>query len=196
LAISPNGEFIAFQPNGPRGNIIVQAVATGQQISKLALSNDTCYAISWSPDSRRIALAGADQTVRVYAIKTGILDREISSAARYAIDFFDRNHLLTLRYDGRRDVPAVIHDLQSGEIFRSLTPARSIRSLATNNSGLLVMGMPDGVVQMWNYQTGQLLKEFTGHSASVSSVAISGRGNAVASGSMDGLIYVWNVPKD
>jgi WD40 repeat protein len=51
----------------------------------------------------------------------------------------------------------------------------------------------DGVVYVWNVETGAVHCEFKGHSAYVTSVFMANSGNVVASASGDGSVRVWQV---
>lgn len=193
VALSPDGRFVAAAPLPRQQAIAVWDRSTGELRCELPLSNSTCYVIAWSPDSQRLAIAGADETVRVYEVPSGKRIHEFVAAARYAMTFAGPNHLLTMQYDGRRSMPVAVRDLQSGAVVREINSDERIIELAANDDGLLVAGMTDGTVQLWNWKTGELRKELKGHAASVHAVAISPDGNTIASGSMDSLIYLWDV---
>lgn len=193
IALSPDGRFVAAAPLPRQQAIAVWDRSTGELQCELPLSNSTCYAIAWSPDSKRLAIAGADETVRVYEVPSGRRVHEFAAAARYVLSFAGSDHLLTMQYDGRRPVPVAVRDLQSGAVVRELKTDKRIMKLTANEDGLLVAGLGDGTVQIWNWKTGELRKELKGHAASVHAVAISPDGNTIASGSMDSLIYLWDV---
>ncbi|MBD2296115.1 WD40 repeat domain-containing protein [Anabaena sphaerica FACHB-251] len=61
---------------------------------------------------------------------------------------------------------------------------------------VLVSGCADKTINMWNLQTGKLIRTFTGNSGAISSVSVSPDGNFLAVGSCEhpqGNVKVWNL---
>eukprot|EP00439_Symbiodinium_sp_Y106_P068623 s154_g11.t1 len=66
----------------------------------------------------------------------------------------------------------------------------AVKSVALAQSGLvLVLGMVDGTVQLWNVVTGQLMRQYSGHMGAIFSVAASPNGKMIATGCFDGTGY-------
>jgi len=57
---------------------------------------------------------------------------------------------------------------------------------------LLASGHDDAVIRLWDAQTGQVLRRFSGHKSRIWSLAWSGDGERLASGSEDGAVRVWS----
>ncbi|MEH2236663.1 serine/threonine-protein kinase [Nostoc sp.] len=71
-----------------------------------------------------------------------------------------------------------------------------VNSLAVNSNSLshnLASGSDDKTVKIWNIESGDEIRTFTGHSDWVYAVAISPDGKTVVSGSKDKTIKVWNL---
>ncbi len=51
----------------------------------------------------------------------------------------------------------------------------------------------DGQIKVWEVNSGEVLHRFTGHKASVHSLALSPDGDLFASGSEDGAVKVWDL---
>ncbi|KAF5371528.1 hypothetical protein D9757_010362 [Collybiopsis confluens] len=70
-----------------------------------------------------------------------------------------------------------------------------VQSIAVSPNGhQLVSGLRDGIVRIWNVQTGQQIGDpLHGHTSLVISVAFSPDGQQVVSGSQDETVRIWNV---
>ena len=70
---------------------------------------------------------------------------------------------------------------------------KEVRSLAFSLNGtFLVSGGGDNTVNLWDIQTGGVIRTFHGHTKSVSSVSISPDCTMIASGSWDHTIQLWD----
>jgi WD40 repeat protein len=57
----------------------------------------------------------------------------------------------------------------------------------------VLTGSIDGILRLWNRETGETIQTFTGHKGGVMSCAFSPDGEEVLSGSDDGTLRLWNV---
>jgi WD40 repeat protein len=57
----------------------------------------------------------------------------------------------------------------------------------------LATGDVDGVVRLWDPETGKLLRALTGHQSAVRSLGFTPDGRELASGSSDGTIVLWDM---
>lgn len=83
------------------------------------------------------------------------------------------------------------------------TTRQLVSTIHTNAGGGIVFS-PDGrllasgdekgkVVNLWNPNTGELIKTLRGHDSTVKSVAFNPDGTVLASGTRDGKIHLWNI---
>jgi WD40 repeat protein len=72
-------------------------------------------------------------------------------------------------------------------------PVNSVSYSKTPGSSYIASGGDDGIVRIWDANSGNLLKSLNGHRDVVTSVAFSPKHNKVASGSMDNSIKIWDV---
>ena len=67
---------------------------------------------------------------------------------------------------------------------------QDIYSLAILNDGNYVTGSSDSIIRIWDFKTGELIKQLTGHTWIVTSLAVLKNGY-LASGSLDRTIKIW-----
>jgi WD40 repeat protein len=65
-----------------------------------------------------------------------------------------------------------------------------VNTLMTLPNGNLVSGADDGIIKIWNPNTGSLVFTLTGHTSTVSSLAILPNGY-LASASWDSTVKIW-----
>ncbi|MBW4574594.1 MAG: FHA domain-containing protein [Aphanothece sp. CMT-3BRIN-NPC111] len=105
---------------------------------------------------------------------------------------------------GSDDNTIKLWHLTSGSLIRSLTwqsgvfqfhrEATWFTSVAISPDGqTLASGCLDKSLKVWNWNSGQLIRNIKGHSDSVNAIAISRNGQTLVSGSRDNTIKVWNL---
>ncbi len=107
-----------------------------------------------------------------------------------------------LASDGLPREPAkdriVLCDGRTGKIVRRWNDS-GIRSrwgerLAFSRDGRLLASSDEDKVHVWEVATGKLLRTFRGHRSEIESLAFSGNGRRLASGSWDGTALLWDLP--
>jgi WD40 repeat protein/mono/diheme cytochrome c family protein len=73
LAFSPDGQLLAASGGIPAefGEVQIWDLAKHTLQRRIRVSQDALYGVSWSPDSQRIAVGGADKMVRVFTVSDG-----------------------------------------------------------------------------------------------------------------------------
>jgi WD40 repeat protein/serine/threonine protein kinase len=154
--------------------------------------------VAFSPDGERLASAGGDGAVKVWNSRTGDAVRTIPHAHAglvVAVAFHpDGKHLASI--GGDRQIK--VWDLTTGqEVFRQ--PCDAIRETDAAYAvafrppdGRHLAGGGDGVVSVWDWENGQLLHTFPGHDHHSISVAFSGDGQRMATGSGQEGPRIWD----
>jgi len=92
---------------------------------------------------------------------------------------------------GGRDRSVRIRELSTGKEMKWVGPSSTVMALALSSDGKrLLAGSANGLVSLWNAETGESARDITGHTGNVTGVAFSPDGASMASGGLDSLIRV------
>ncbi len=122
LAFSPDGKRLAVTGGRPArmGEVQVWDVAKRKLALSVAVTYDTVYGASWSPDGTRIAFGCADNTVRAIDAKTGQQVLFMGSHNDWALDTVfsvDGNHLMSVG----RDMTAKLTEVATQRFMDNIT---------------------------------------------------------------------------
>jgi WD40 repeat protein len=169
---------------------------SGRQLRSLVAGN--VYAgsssIALSPDGVLLAAGSANNSVRIWSIADGSVQRTLAGheAAVEAVAFSGDGSLLA-----SADAHGVIRvwKAASGSPVRTLTgSAKWVDALAFSPDGhLLASGGGDHTVRVWDLATGGA-KSYAGHTAPVTAVAFAPKEALLASSDESGLVRLWSVP--
>jgi WD40 repeat protein len=197
-ALSPNGKLLATGTNQVR----LWDAATGREIGPLKSQPAFIDAITFSPDSKRLACSGSRNTVKLWDVTER---KELATLTGHTRPVMG----LAFSADGKTLASASIDktiklwDLETNKERLTLPGhADPLSSVAFSPDGtLLVSGAGAvradpghlGEVKLWDAKTGQLLADLKGHTDGVSSVAFSPDGKKVASVGRDHAVRLWDV---
>jgi WD40 repeat protein len=163
LAWSADGRILA----GGRVDITLWDVATGKSLAVLKGHRDTIRSLDFSRDSRLLASASFDKTVRVWDVES-------------------RKELHTLEREGFVQITA------KGPITNPIKVPALAAVFSPDGTRLATAGA-DRVVRLWNVADGGLLRTWQGHTMSVTALSFSPDGQRLVSASLDHTIRVWHV---
>lgn len=190
VAWSPDGSEIASASSD--GLVRIWHSDTGKILATLMGHTRGINAMAWSPDGEMLASAGWDNTVRVWMRGTGKIRTIFTGHTRRIWD-------IAWSPDGReiasasRDLTVQVWNAYTGEVKWVLTGAESdIQSVAW--SGQIAGSTDNGVVLIWDSETGQLLHTLTeGHRYYVWSLAWRPHQPQLLTSSWhDGVMKLWN----
>lgn len=167
---------------------------------------DEVSSVCFSRDSRLLASASTDCTVKVWNSSSGECLATLQHNAMVdSVSFSDDSGLLI-----SASVDSTIHLWNTSNWQRIMTMEDDDGELTTvtsfgtrdsqnekhkgdKNSIFLVSGSSDGTLKLWNTQNGKPFRTVKGHSGAVSEVTISHNYQLLASASLDSNIKIWDL---
>ncbi|MFZ2955633.1 MAG: HEAT repeat domain-containing protein [Candidatus Ozemobacteraceae bacterium] len=149
--------------------------------------------IAYSPDGKRIASGGYDQSIRMWDAVNGEQIQILTGHDDYvkAVAFSPDGKKLA---SGSSDKTVRIWDAESGTELQCLRGHEgSVECVAFSPlANALASGSMDKTIRIWNPESGQHIFTLTGHAGSVTTLAFSKVARQLLSGSEDRMVKVWN----
>ncbi|EKU96559.1 WD40 repeat-containing protein [Leptolyngbya sp. PCC 7375] len=157
-------------------------------------STNSIRSLTFSPDSKYLAIGDFKNTVQIWDIVTG-------QVVWFCLGHSDWVASVTFSSDGKLlasgsdDHVVKLWSTNSGKCIRTFTGHSGwVLSVAfSSDTKTLVSASKDHTIKLWCIESGKCLRTFEGHSDSVWSVAISPDGKTLASGSRDRTIKLWSL---
>jgi WD40 repeat protein/tRNA A-37 threonylcarbamoyl transferase component Bud32 len=166
---------------------------TGQKIRTFKGHIQWVASMVFSPDGKRLASGGADQTVKVWDVQTGqeTVTLKGHTGPVTSLVFSPDGRWLA---SGSDDRTIKLWDVQRGEEVRTFKGhTHKVTSVVFSPDGQrLASASADQTVKVWDARTGLETLTLQGHTSWVCSVAFSPNGKQLVTGSYDHKVKVWN----
>ncbi|MBD2565686.1 MULTISPECIES: WD40 repeat domain-containing protein [Nostoc] len=149
--------------------------------------------VSFSPDNQMLASNRHDESIALWNLQTGHLERwSAHSASIWTVLFSPGGQILA---SSSYDCTVRLWDVQTHHCFHVLSGHQSsIRAIAFDKSGQrLASGSFDFTIRVWDVQTGECLKVLQEHTGAVFALAFAPDGQRLISGSHDQTIRLWDL---
>ncbi|HXJ55539.1 MAG TPA: protein kinase [Verrucomicrobiae bacterium] len=186
-AFSPDGRWLASV--GSWGKLHVWDVPA----RRLAITNLPDVAWAFTPDSRQLLLSGEDRRVSLYDLESGALARlyPTQTVVRTCAAMDPLGRWFAGRAAQRQTV--TLFDFATGESIRSFTNRAPVTCLALSPDGqLLAVGGVEGMVEVWNTQTGVQQAKLEGHEGDLVVVGFNRAGTILVTAGWDNTWRMWN----
>ena len=196
LAFAPDGKTIATV--GYDHELRLWEVATGRLRASLRGHSFDLTAVAFSPDGKTVASGDYDGNVRLWDVATNRPSARWPGYERavVALAFSPDGKTLAVARDNSvvrlRDLTA---DRWRIDLHHSLPHFGQILAFSPDCKTLVVAGGVWDVATVWDTASGRMTGFLEGHTRNPKTVAFSPDGRTIATGSGDGTLKLWDVPK-
>ena len=185
VALSADGHSLAALTEDQSAPLVVFDTASGKVIQKMGDGDDDIDTretglVQFFPDRSHI-IACNGNTVTVWSTVT-----KKKMGKFEGVHFATGTHLLAVA----QQEGTVLLDPLTGRVSRKVKAAGRVMTLSADEHWLAV-GSDDGIISVWDVQTGRQVKTLTGHTAGITALAFS-RNDQLFSGSADNTIKIWD----
>lgn len=199
VAVTQDGQRIIS--GGQDTTIRLWDIAEEEEIHKFTGHEGPVYGLAVMPDGKRlVSIADKDLAVKVWDLETKTLISSLApnSAHVNAVAVSpDQRYIVT----GGNDGITRFWDVDRGINLRTLEIPHSIYSLLISpdnrymlcGSKLEPLSTKPGLVTVWDFELGILLKTLEGHKGHVTALAMTADSRFILSGGQDGVVHLWDL---
>ncbi|KAK2938621.1 G-protein beta WD-40 repeat [Fusarium oxysporum f. sp. vasinfectum] len=197
LVFAPSKDILrmTFQYAIPRWISMLPKVEENWNACLLTLEghSENVNSVVFSHDSKKVASASADKTIRIWNAKTG-------ECAQVLEDHSDNVNSVVFSHDSTKlasasyDETMQIWDAETGEYEQVLEDhSDRVNSVVfSHDSKKVASASADKTIRIWNAKTGECAQVLEDHSDNVNSVVFSHDSTKLASASYDETMQIWD----
>lgn len=191
VAFSPDGQTLASVTYNYQ--IKIWHLASNRCVQTIEGGSNFCWSIAFSVDSQSIVTTGGDGLVRCWHVATGksinilVGHKSIVLEAVFLSETYDLASTSL-------DKTVKLWSLADGKCVKTLQCEGAVWSIDYHaESNIMVTGIENGNINLWNLNTGKCLAILKGHALTILSLAFNADGSIIASSSHDYTIRLWDV---
>ncbi|MBI3409635.1 MAG: protein kinase [Planctomycetes bacterium] len=189
VVYSPDGKFLASAGGEPAkpGEIKIWRTSDGQQIALFEGHSDGINSLAYNHDGTLLASGSFDRTVKIWdvASQKELITLKGHSRHVWGVAFSSKGILASAGGDSSIrlwDYAAILKG-EKNAVKVLKTPSHEVRAVAFAPAGdLLASAEFDGMVRLWDMETGTEKDALKGHEGEVHALAFSPAGKLLASG--------------
>ncbi|RKU27712.1 hypothetical protein C6497_10845 [Candidatus Poribacteria bacterium] len=189
IAYSPDGQLLA---SGSYDKTVrLWDVDTGELKNTLDGHSDHVLAVSFMPDGRMLASGSKDKTIRLWHIPSGthLTTLQSKSEVNWVV-FNPNNETLASKGEGST---IELWDVHTFKQISTITGKDTFNDGVFSPNGKILVGTHWGKISLWDMTSLTNITTLHGHNQGVDTVTFSPNGNIVASGALDGVVYLWDL---
>ena len=184
------GHSDAPKGSRPLGDGAKRPLRDGQSPAK----GDRIWSVAWSPDSKLVASASADNTVKIWNLDgTEVQTLRGHDSQVMSVAWSPNGKMIAT---GSRDKTVKLWSRDGQELLTLKGHGDAVWSVAWSpDSKLVASASADDTVKVWNLN-GTELQTLIGHGSQVRAVSFSPNGLVLASSDITGKVILWNLARD
>ncbi len=155
--------------------------------------SDTILAVAFSPDGKKLATASADKFIKIYNTNNWQLERKLEGHLHHVLSIAWHHEGKTL-VSASADGTIKVWDTLEGQSTRTITLNKEVTDVAfVGKSNLIVSSAIDGIVNLNDITSNNLVRSFKGAKDALHSLTISADEKVVVAVGEEGLAYSWTI---